>query len=132
MSDEKKGAVLTGEELVELERLEKEATPGPWFICEHDGAWVSYPESPKVQRVVGDFDGGAPDEQLALALRNAAPALLESARLARLAAELFERHGARMVQALVTQAFADGTGKPDSEARAALESTIAAFRKGAE
>ena len=110
MSDEKKGAVLTGEE---LDRWQREVEAAP----KYRGDPTTYASVPA-----------------GLVLR-----LLESARLARLAAELFEEHGEAILAAVSHQGrelrFLLGrfpeADKVDAT-QEALESTIAAFRKGAE
>ena len=172
MSDEK-GAVLTGEELDEIARLEKEAFRAPWTYAEwqiecsaceggtstEDGSCpnpecdgetmpstaIESPEEYPNGQLVAQFSvpglscladkNGA----LIVALRNACPALLESARLARLAAELFEQHGEAMADSIAARAreARDMHGAFDraatlDRAHTALSSTIAAFRKGAE
>jgi hypothetical protein len=110
MSDEKKGGALTGEELGELARLEKMLA-----FAERDGT------------------GSISDDELRDGLRALAPALLESARLARIAAELFEEHGEHLLAAAVfTSAGIEEAMPGHVAASKALESTIAAFRKGAE
>ncbi len=149
MSDEKKGAVLTGEELDEIARLEKEATPGPWHGGHNPDGYdpidyfrAAYDYGPPGRvhltcipapgKDVNDealftaITGNGPTSEanaaLIASLRNAAPALLESARLARLASELFREHGDSLV--LACERY--------PSTRAALAETIAAFRKGAE
>jgi hypothetical protein len=81
-------------DLDELERLEREATEGPWGVSDFDGAWCAPVESPVLsrlagalgnapegpQRVIGHVDLSAADEALCLALRNAAPELIRQAR----------------------------------------------------
>jgi hypothetical protein len=77
--------------------MEKAATPGKWFLSEHDGAIRSDVPDPAtapigsiiITRHVSDNDFDGPDEQLTLALRNSAPALLDAAeRCARYEAAL--------------------------------------------
>ena len=142
MSDEKKGAVLTGEELDEIAALVSAATEAPWHAdCyegqSHDGAHrfsVCFDQAIRsdghmcVATVYDKRSEIAAGElaELIARLRNAAPALLESARLARIAAELFREHGEAMVRALQTYYLRENAPQQ------ALSSTIAAFRKGAE
>jgi hypothetical protein len=105
MSDEKKGAVLTGEIARDSDLVE--VPPGPALI-------VTLP--------VDVYER-----------------LVASARLARLAAELFEEYGASIAAVVSSDArrrrdlYGDfTTANMIDRAHAALESTIAAFRKGAE
>jgi hypothetical protein len=165
MSDEKKGAALTGEELDEIARLGKDATPGPWesdtdgahsrngedlrdFACGPSGELFDTGNATDRElHHEPDDDGGVyyfdpigrANVGLACTLRNAAPALLESARLARIAAELFREHGEAMANSLAARAReardmhgAFTRAAELDRAHTALESTIAAFRKGAE
>jgi hypothetical protein len=106
MSDEKKGAVLTGEEINEIARLDREATAAPWFI---EGAHMDYAIMGNqtgskdgwaiAENVVDldarrkDADRQKRDADLILALRNAAPSLLAAARLALDARAFLEEHG---------------------------------------
>ena len=115
MSDEKKGAVLTGEELDEIARLEKVATAAPWTAAVMGGVQVGtlhentagfcggglgelFRIEPECGHYIGREDleersaalqAGA-DERFIVALRNAAPALLRRARELEAGANFFE------------------------------------------
>ncbi len=72
---------LPAETIAELERLEREATPGEWCPTEQDGAIASFhPTGERATIPVGDIDIGSANEEFMIRLRNAAPALLAAAR----------------------------------------------------
>jgi hypothetical protein len=130
----------TVEAIEEIERLHAEASPGPFTYdaCSpvHRGEGFS---CERVRRPGPDDVLEPADWALLVVLRNAAPALLESARLARVAAELFREHGEAMANSLAARAReardmhgAFTRAAELDRAHTALESTIAAFRKGAE
>ena len=131
MSDEKRGAVMTAAEHASLR-----AVYDSWVAAE--AAYRAALDDPE-ERPRAVHHAGCCEDDLDGALKAAAPALLESARLARLAAELFEQHGNAMANSLAARAreardmhgaFAHAATL--DRAHTALESTIAAFRKGAE
>jgi hypothetical protein len=88
--------MLSDEQLQDLERLAKVATPGPWSTdgerSEDDTYWVSGPEA------VGPYDDTPlcaesrtpADAALVATMRNALPSLLAEVRAARLAQPVVE------------------------------------------
>ena len=129
MSDEKKGAVLTGEELDELER-ETHAYLRV-LTAERNGSRAEEPLLSAGGRLVLAFDRFGGEHAVILSL-------IAEARKARLAADLLEEHGPYLLNALKAAGDArlalghTTAAQAYTITEAALSSTIAAFRKGAE
>lgn len=63
-------------DLDQLERLEKEATPGPWT-----GLWVDNWDDLRISRITDDPKTTDEDREFIAAMRNALPELIRLARI---------------------------------------------------
>jgi hypothetical protein len=71
---------MTAEQLTELERLEREATPGPWWGETAVPTEIYAPATDEILTSGFGNEKAQEDAELVIALRNHAPALIAAAR----------------------------------------------------
>ena len=91
-------APITEEQLAELERLEREATPGPWLVEDKRGWWrvrgpggVAFDDGSACNEYNAECDADTRD--LIVAARNALPQLLAEVRRLRAVVDACARAG---------------------------------------
>ena len=105
----KKTSPLTEEFLEELDRLDKEARPGPWELEKQPGTGTH-----AVSRVIAGFfawKAPTPDARLIVQMRNALPSLIAEVREARTARSSSRRWRAGQPNRM--SAFPDPTVQPE-------------------
>jgi hypothetical protein len=100
--------------IAELQRIEREMTPGDWWTSDEDGDVCAGQSGPQALEV-GPVDWKGQDQYGAISLRNAAPALLEIAAAA-LAYRKAKKRAAKTRQILYQSAFPDSMSA-ESEAQ---------------